>query len=66
MNKKRHLVRTIVDSTPYTTIFTSKKKTEEFIKKFSKKYKGKEMNGWWIDLIVYDIQVSIIDDNKVL
>lgn len=63
---KRHLVRVVEDCTPTTNVFDTKKETEAFLVKFNKKYKNMSLDGYWVDLVVYDISGDIIDDGVVL
>lgn len=63
---KRHLVRTIEDCSFITRIFKTKKSMKDFIDDFKDKYQGKEMDGYWVDLVITDIHGSIVDDSKVI
>ncbi len=62
----RHLVRTVENSSTVINIFDTEKSMNTFIKKFNKTYKGKTMDGWWIDLVVTNIQGEIIDDGRLI
>lgn len=64
--KKRHLVLTVEDSSPKTYLFHTKTSMNTFIKTFSKKYKDKEMDGWWIYLVAIGITGDIIEEGVVL
>lgn len=63
---KRHLVRYVDNCSPITKTFTSKNKFNDFLKKLEKEYLGKQMDGYWIDLVCYDIEGDIIDDGELI
>ena len=64
--KTKYLVRTVEDSSCVNHIFKTKKEMYSFLMKFNTKNKNREMDGWWVDLVVENIKGNIYDDGKLL
>lgn len=64
-SKPFHLVYYVEDSVPMMKKFNSISKLDAFRQKFETNYKGKLMDGWWIDFIVTDIHGKVFKESDL-